>query len=247
MKAIIIDDESDAVELLQIRLGQYCPQVQVIAAHTSSTQGVAAIKELKPDLVFLDIEMPQMNGFQVLEAVENLSFALVFVTAYDKFALKAFKYSAIDYLLKPVESQELIRAVHRAEKQDRFVKEQIELLKQQLAQANKPSNDKIALPYQNGVTFVKLKDIVYCESDDNYTKFFLSDGQYYLITKSLKDIQELLEDRGFLRVHRQYIINLDQIKKFYKGEGSYLLMTNNKSIPISRMHKEKLIEQFGWL
>ncbi len=247
MKAIIIDDESDAVELLQIRLGQYCPQVQVIAAHTSSIQGVAAIKELKPDLVFLDIEMPQMNGFQVLEAVENLSFALVFVTAYDKFALKAFKYSAIDYLLKPVESQELIRAVHRAEKQERFVKEQIELLKQQLAQANKPSNDKIALPYQNGVTFVKLKDIVYCESDDNYTKFFLIDGQHYLITKSLKDIQELLEDRGFLRVHRQYIINLDQIKKFYKGEGSYLLMTNNKSIPISRMHKEKLIEQFGWL
>ncbi len=247
MKAIIIDDELDAVELLQIRLGQFCPQVQVVAAHTSSVEGVAAIKELKPDLVFLDIEMPQMNGFQVLEAVEDVAFTLVFVTAYDKFALKAFKYSAIDYLLKPIESQELVKAVHKAEKQERFVKEQIDLLKQQLAHANKPISDKIALPYQNGVTFVKLQDIVYCESDDSYTKFFLNDGQHYLITKSLKDIQELLEDRGFLRVHRQYIINLDQIKKFYKGEGSYIIMNNNVSIPISRMYKDKFIEQFGWL
>ncbi len=247
MKAIIIDDEPDAVELLVFRLKASCPQVQIVAACTSSIKGVAAIRELKPDLVFLDIEMPQMNGFQVLEAVEDLSFALVFVTAYDKFALKAFKYSAIDYLLKPVETQELIQAVYRAEKQDRILKEQVDLLKQQLMSSNKPITDKIALPYQNGVTFVKLQDVIYCESDDNYTRFFLTNGQYYLVTKPLKDIQDLLEDRGFLRVHRQYVINLGHIKKFFKGEGSYLIMSNEQSIPISRTHKDRFVEQFGWL
>jgi two-component system, LytTR family, response regulator len=247
MKAIIIDDEPNAVDLLQIRLTQYCPQVQVVAACTSSVKGVEAIRLHKPDVVFLDIEMPQMNGFQVLEAVEDMHFALVFVTAYDKFALKAFKYSAIDYLLKPIEIQELLRAVSRVEKQQHTFKEQIDLLKQQLLNTHKPLTDKIALPYQNGVTFVSLKDVIYCESDDSYTKFFLNDGQHYLVTKSLKEIQELLEDRGFLRIHRQYLINLDHIKKFYKGEGSYIIMSNNQSIPVSRLHKERLSEQFGWL
>jgi two-component system, LytTR family, response regulator len=247
MKAIIIDDEPNAVELLEFRLRQHCPNIEVVAACTSSVKGVAAIRQYGPDLVFLDIEMPQLNGFQVLEAVEDIAFALVFVTAYDKFALKAFSYSAIDYLLKPVETQELIRAVARAEKQQHILKEQVQLLKQQLMHSSKPMSDKIALPYQNGVTFAKLTDVIYCEADDSYTKFFLTDGQHYLITKSLKEIQDLLEDRGFMRIHRQFIINLDHIKKFYKGEGSYIIMSNNVSIPVSRLQKDRLMDQFGWL
>ena len=247
MRAIIIDDEPDAVELLAIRLTQKCPQVDVVATCTSSVKGVAAIIELRPDVVFLDIEMPQMNGFQVLEAVEGIPFALVFVTAYDKFALKAFRYSAIDYLLKPIDSNELMQAISKIEKQKQTSKEQVSHLRNLYSNNSKVFPDKIALPYQNGVTFVSLKDVIYCESDDSYTKFFLNDGQHYLVTKSLKEIQELLEDRGFLRIHRQYLINLDHIKKFYKGEGSYIIMSNNQSIPVSRLHKERLSEQFGWL
>jgi two-component system LytT family response regulator len=247
MRAIIIDDEPDAVELLAIRLTQKCPQVDVVATCTSSVKGVAAIIELRPDVVFLDIEMPQMNGFQVLEAVEGIPFALVFVTAYDKFALKAFRYSAIDYLLKPIDSNELIQAISKIEKQKQTSKEQVSHLRNLYSNNSKVFPDKIALPYQNGVTFVSLKDVIYCESDDSYTKFFLNDGQHYLVTKSLKEIQELLEDRGFLRIHRQYLINLDHIKKFYKGEGSYIIMSNNQSIPVSRLHKDRLSEQFGWL
>jgi len=116
-----------------------------------------------------------------------------------------------------------------------------------MGQTGKPLPGKIALPYQNGVTFVELKDVIYCESDSSYTTFHLTDGQHYLVTKPMRDIQELLEERGFLRIHRQYNIDLDHIKKFFKGEGSYLVLTNGQSIPVSRQHRDRLIEQFGWL
>lgn len=247
VRAILIDDEPNAVGLLALRLSQHCPQVDVVASCTNSHKAVQAILDHRPDLVFLDIEMPQMNGFQLLEAVAGVSFSLVFVTAYDKFALKAFRYSAVDYLLKPIDTQELIQAVHRVEKQHKTAPEQIDHLKSQLGTHGKNLPDRIALPYQNGVAFVDMKDILYCESDDNYTKFHLGDGQYHLVTKSLREIQELLEERDFLRVHRQYLINLNHIKKFVKGEGSYVVMSNLQSIPVSRAQKDRLMERFGWL
>lgn len=247
LRTIIIDDEPNAVGLLALRLLQHCPQIDVVASCTSSHKGVQAILEHRPDLVFLDIEMPQMNGFEVLEAVSGVSFSLVFVTAYDKFALKAFRYSAVDYLLKPIDTQELVQAVQRVENSRKTAPEQIQHLKGQLSNGGKSLPDRIALPYQNGVAFVNLTDILYCESDDNYTKFYLADGQHYLATKPLRDIQELLEERDFLRVHRQYLINLSHIKKFVKGEGNYVVMTNGQSIPVSRTQKDRLMERFGWL
>ncbi len=249
LHAILIDDEPNAVGLLALRLAQHCPQVTVVATCTNSQKGVQAILDHRPDLVFLDIEMPQLNGFQVLEAVAGVPFSLVFVTAYDKFALKAFRYSAVDYLLKPIDTQELVQAVDRVEKSRQTVPEQIEHLKVQLSQRNAPQPlpDRIALPYQNGVAFVHLNDILYCESDDSYTKFYLLDGQHYLATKSMREIQDLLEERDFLRIHRQYLINLNHIKKFVKGEGSYVIMANQQSIPVSRAQKDRLMERFGWL
>lgn len=246
-RAIIIDDEPNAVGLLTLRLSQHCPQVEVIASCTNSHKGIQAILDHHPDLVFLDIEMPQLNGFQVLEAIGNVTFSLVFVTAYDKFALKAFRYSAVDYLLKPIDTQELIQAVGRVEKKQKVAPEQLEHLRQQLSGTPKPFPNRIALPYQNGIAFVDLKDILYCESDDNYTRFILNDGQQHLVTKSLREIQDLLEERDFLRVHRQYLINLSHIKKFVKGEGSYVVMANQQSIPVSRTQKDRLMERFGWL
>ncbi len=247
IRAILIDDEPNALGLLALRLAQNCPQVEVVASCTKSLQGVQAILDHRADVVFLDIEMPQLNGFQVLEAVSGVSFSLVFVTAYDKFALKAFRYSAVDYLLKPIDTQELIQAVARVEKDRKMHPEQLEHLKQQFSSPGKPFPDRIALPYQNGVAFVEMKDIVYCEADNNHTKFHLLDGQFHLATKSLRDIQELLEERGFLRVHRQFLINLDHIRKFVKGEGNYLVMSNRQTIPVSRMQKDRLLEKFGWL
>lgn len=247
LHAIIIDDEPNAVGLLSLRLSQCCPHIDVVATCTNSQKGVEAIRAHRPDLVFLDIEMPQMNGFEVLQAVAGIPFSLVFVTAYDKFALKAFRYSAVDYLLKPIDTQELIQAVERVEKSQKTAPEQIDHLRGQLVSTTKTLPDRIALPYQNGVAFVNLGDILYCESDDNYTKFYLADGQQYMATKPLRDIQELLEERDFLRVHRQYLINLNQIKKFVKGEGNYVVMANGQSIPVSRTQKDRLMERFGWL
>lgn len=171
MKAIIIDDEPDCVKLLSLQIKMYCPQVQVIAACTSSTEGLLKIKELHPDIVFMDIEMPVMNGFQLLEQLDPINFSLVFVTAYDQFAVKAFRFNALDYLLKPIDGKDLKKAVEKAmlQKPD---PQQLRLLKQQLTAGEKYQPDKIALPYQNGVTFTEIKNVLYCEADNNYTRFF---------------------------------------------------------------------------
>ncbi|MBC6112665.1 LytR/AlgR family response regulator transcription factor [Pedobacter fastidiosus] len=247
LKAIIIDDEPDCVKLLALQLKMYCKQVDVIGEYTHSEDGLLGIKELQPDLVFLDIEMPMMNGFQLLEKLGDINFSLVFVTAYDQFAVKAFRFSALDYLLKPIAGNDLTTAVKKAEARKWPEKQQLEILKQQLKGDEKIWPEKIALPFQNGVTFVELKQLIYCKSDNNYTHFYLADNQQYTVAKTLGDIQEILEERNFLRVHRQYLINLDHIKKYVRGEGNYLILSNGQSIPVARNQKERLIEKFGWL
>lgn len=246
LKAIIIDDEPDCVKLLALQLKMYCPQVQVIADCITSTEGLVKIKELEPDIVFMDIEMPIMNGFQLLEQLDQINFSLVFVTAYDQFAVKAFRFNALDYLLKPIDGKDLTKAVEKAILQ-RPDPQQLRSLKHQLNAGEKHQPDKIALPYQNGVTFTEIKNILYCEAENNYTRFFIIGGQQCMVSKTLGDIQEVLEERNFLRVHRQYLVNLNQIKKYVRGDGNYLIMNNNESIPVARNKKEKLLERFGWL
>ena len=248
MKAIIIDDEPDCVRLMTLQLKMYCPQVEVVAECTSSEEGLKAIRNHAADIVFLDIEMPNINGFQLLEAVGDINFAVVFVTAYDKFAVKAFKFSATDYLLKPTDAKDLQAAIQKVERSKKMDSRQMELLKQYLTPTSAKSfPDKIALPHQDGVVFVELSNILYCEADDNYTRFYLSNGQKHLISKTLRDIQEVLEERNFLRISRQHLINLNQITKFMKGEGSYVIMSDGQSINVARSQKDKLIEKFGWL
>lgn len=247
LKAIIIDDEPDCVKLLSLQLKMYCPQIQVIKECTDSEEGLLKIKELNPDIVFLDIEMPVMNGFQLLEKIGSVQFSLVFVTAYDQFAVKAFRYSALDYLLKPIDGKDLKAAVEKAQLRQWPQPQQLSLLKKQLQDNHTVLPNKIALPYQNGVTFTEIKQVIYCESDNNYTKIHTTDGNVYTVAKTLGDIQDILEERNFVRIHRQYLINLDHIKKYVRGEGNYLIMSNNQSIPVARNQKEKLIERFGWL
>jgi len=247
LKTVIIDDEPDCVKLLALQLKMYCPQVEVVAECNDSTEGLSKITSLLPDLLFLDIEMPLMNGFQLLEKLDQINFSLVFVTAYDQFAVKAFRFSALDYLLKPIDGKDLKAAVEKAEHLRFPEKQQLSLLKQQLNNSEKSFPDKIALPFQNGVTFVEIKNVIYCESDNNYTRFNMIDGHQHTIAKTLGYIQEILEERNFLRVHRQYLINLDHIKKYVRGEGNYLILSNDKNIPVARNQKERLIEKFGWL
>ena len=245
LKAILIDDEPNSVKLLSLQLQEHCPQVEVVAKCTSSTQGLECIQSLKPDIVFLDIEMPIMNGFQLLEKLDEINFCLVFVTAYDAFALKAFRFSALDYLLKPIEKEALKEAVRKAEKQHRVDEKQIDMLKMQIHSGQLPQ--KLAVPYSGGILFIELKEIVFCEADSNYTKIVLASGKSLVLSKTLRDVQEFLQERNFQRVHRQYLINLDHIKEYVRGEGNYIIMSNNVSIPVSRNQKDELLNRFGWL
>jgi two-component system LytT family response regulator len=245
LKAILIDDEPDCVQLLARELAAHCPQVQVVGQATRSEDGLRLIQVVQPDLVFLDIEMPRMNGFQLLEKLGEIPFNLIFVTAYNEFAVKAFRFSALDYLLKPIDSQDLQEAVRKAERRQRVDDRQIASLRSQLH--THQLSDKIAVPYQQGVIFLPVNEIIYCESDSNYTNIIATQNRRYLLTRTLREVQEVLEERNFLRVHRQFVVNLDHIKLFMKGEGTYLVMTNEMSIPVARNQKEKLIQRFGWL
>lgn len=245
LTAIIIDDEIDCVQLLALQLKEHCPGVEVIAQHTTPEEGLQSIRTQNPDMVFLDVEMPRMNGFQLLEQVENVSFSLIFVTAYNEFALKAFRFSAVDYLLKPLNISQLCEAVRKAEKKQPIDQRQLSLLRSQLREGKFPS--KIAVPIQNGVIFVELSDLVYCEADSNYSKLILASGKTYLLSKTLKDVQEVLEERNFLRVHRQYLVNLEHIKMYHKGDGSYLVLTGDISIPVAKNQRDRLVQKFGWL
>jgi len=245
LKAILIDDEPDSIRLLALQLKAHCPQVEIAGQYSSSVEGLQAIRSLKPDLVFLDVEMPEMNGFELLDQLDDIFFSLIFVTAYNEFALKAFRFSALDYLVKPLDTSELQAAVKKAEKHQRIDQEQIELLRSQLQRQQLPQ--KIAVPFHTGVVFVELKDLVYGEAEGNYTRLFLTDGKTYLLSKTLREVQEVLEERNFLRVHRQYLINLDHIKSYHKGDAAYLVMQGDITIPVAKNQKERLVQKFGWL
>ena len=243
LRTIIIDDEPDSVKLLQLQLSQHCPHVELVGMYTSSVKALQNIEALKPDLLFLDIEMPVMNGFEMLEKILHLNFSIVFVTAYNQFALKAFRFNALDFLVKPIDSKELTEAVAKAEKHIKPTASQLMMLQKQLR--GEPVT-KIAIPAQHGVTFIDLNEIVYSEASNNYSKLVLTDGRHFLISKTLKDVQEVLEEEHFLRVHRQYIINLNHVKQFNRNEG-ILTMTNGENIPVARNQKERLVEKYRWL
>lgn len=237
MKAILIDDEVRCTGSLQIQLRDNCPEVEIKAICNSATDGLKAIRQFQPDLVFLDIEMPKMNGFQLLDALQDLHFTIIFTTAYDKFAIKAFKYSALDYLLKPIDDDELKEAVQKAKTHQLPLQSHLGLLEQQLKSPSK-TPEKIAISYQDGYAFVNPKDIIYCEADNNYTKFHLSNAPVMISSKNLKDVEELLEDLSFFRIHKQYLVNMNQIKKYVKHDGPYVVMSNGVDLTIARNRKD---------
>ncbi len=245
LKALLIDDEPDCLRLLELQLSEQCPQIEIVGQFTSSMEGLHAIRALNPDVVFLDVEMPEMDGFALLGQLGEISFSLIFITAYNEFAIKAFRYSALDYLLKPLDTHELQEAVAKAEKRQRIDQRQIQMLQSQWQGGQHPQ--KIAVPSRNGVTFIELKDLAYCEADSNYTKLFTNAGKSHLLSKTLREVQQVLEERNFLRVHRHYLINLDHIKSYHKGEAAYLEMEGGTIVPVAKSQKQRLEQKFGWL
>ena len=245
IRCVLIDDESNSLEMMEWLLKTYCPQVKIEAMCQAATEGITAINQFKPDVVFLDIEMPHMNGFDMLEQFDKLSFDVVFCTAYDQFAIKAFKYSALNYLLKPVDPEDLKDTIKRIEeKQTTPGKEQIDLLLQNLRQTPKPGLQRIALTTNDGLLFVSTGDILYCEAESNYTSVVLNNKKI-LVSKTLKEIDEALAGAEFYRIHHSFLVNLNHIQKYVRGDGGYVMMIDGKAVSISRSKRQEFMEMFS--
>jgi two-component system LytT family response regulator len=226
-------------------LKEYCPDVQLMEQCSDAQRGLEAIEKFKPDLVFLDIEMPHMNGFEMLEQFSEITFAVVFTTGYDQYAIKAFKFSALDYLLKPVEPKELIAAVHKIQIQKKLPEaEQFQML---MSKINNKENifPKIPVPTSDGYELIPVEQVLLCEADDNYTYFTLKNKKKIIACRMLKEVEEQLENFiFFVRVHHSYIVNIKEVTKYVRGEGGYVIMSDGSTVNVSRSRKETLLKWF---
>lgn len=238
LKAIIVDDEGKARRILENFLIEYCPQIQIVAIAEDVPHAVKAIQKLKPDVVFLDIEMPGYNGFQLLDFFEEIDFEIIFTTAYSEFALRAFQVSAIDYLLKPIQIDQLIAAVQKLEKihGNSFIRERMETLQKNLEEYK---IKKIVIPLSEGSLFVELNDIVFLKAEGSYANIFFKDGNRVIVSKNLKDYEDQLTmEEGFFRTHRSFLINTNYIIHI-SSDGSEATMANHSIINISRDRKQE--------
>jgi two-component system LytT family response regulator len=243
IKAVIVEDEPLVAELLANLLRIHCPQVELLAGFRDPRQALEHIPLLKPGLVFLDVEMPHMNGFELLEKLGPLSFEVIFTTGYDQYAIRAIRFSALDYLMKPIDPLELVAAVKKYEsKTTQALPQQFDILFAKLHQKQQPS-DRIAIPTLDGLQIIPVNNIIYCSSSSNYTIFTLQEKQKLTVSRTLKDIEEMLAEHHFLRVHHSYLVNLDHVKKYIRGEGGSLLMSDGSSVDVSRARKDTLLEK----
>ncbi len=245
IKALIIDDEQHCVDSLKTDLAKYCSNVEVCAALTSAKEGVLAIKKLKPRLVFLDVEMPWMNGFELLEMFDQIDFCIIFTTAYDKFAAKAFRISAVDYLLKPVDPNDLQIAVKKAGEKI-LASEGAMNIQNLLHNIGQPAHQqKIAFPQREGYEFIPGENILYCHAEGAYTNIFLTNGKKFLVSKALGDIEEMLPSEIFIRIHHSTIVNMNAVTHYIKTDGGYVVINTNEKLMVSKARKEVLLEKLG--
>ncbi|MGG9962859.1 LytR/AlgR family response regulator transcription factor [Ferruginibacter sp. SUN106] len=247
IKAILIDDEANSLSSLKEKLLAHCAQIKIIACCDNAAKGIEAIDSLHPDIVFLDIEMPVMNGFVMLQQLTYKNFELIFTTAYDHYAIKAIRYSALDYLVKPIEIEDLKTAVNRAEGRRNFSypNPQIELLVEQIL-SKKNTFNRIAIPTMEGLRFMKLQDIIYLEASGNYTHIFSNDKKKYIVSRTLKDFEDILPAEIFLRIHNSYVINKNFAEKYIRGEGGQVVLSNGTSLEISKRKKSEFLKAIGY-
>ena len=248
IKSIIIDDELDSIETLQWKLENYCPNVSIVKSFSNPVDGLSYLKENAIDLLFLDIEMPKLNGFDVLQELPQINFDVIFTTAYDDFGIQAIKFSALDYLLKPVQVNELQAAIQKhLEKNSNngFNQKQIDLLFKniKLEQSGKPG--LIALATKESIEFVQPDEIIACASDSNYTMVHFEDGRKKLIARTLKDFDLMLSEYHFFRPHHSFLVNLRQVKEYIRTDGGYLIMRNKMKIPVSKSKREAFLKMLG--
>jgi two-component system LytT family response regulator len=243
MRAILIDDEPDSLESLSAELHTYCPEVEIVASFSDPRKAVDVIRDSSPDLVFLDIEMPHLNAFELLQQLEPIRFDVIFVTAYDEYAVRAFEFNAVDYLLKPVMKSKLMQAVQKVSDKNSHTlhPKKLEALIHNMQMHTRPEMNSIALPTSDGFDFVSVDEIRFLQSDDNYTWVHLVSNQKYLVTRTLKEVAAMVNLPRFFRAHQSYCVNLNHVKKYVRGAGGYLVMKDGTQIPVSRANKEALM------
>lgn len=245
ISTVIVDDEYESRQILHKFLVKYCPDIKVVAEASSIAEAIVVIKETIPELVFLDINMPKENGFQLFNRLPDTDFYTVFVTAYDTYALQAFRHHVLDYLLKPIDIDQLIITVDRI-KQLRDHKQKANQLKGFFEIFKRPPEiPKIALPVTEGFIYVQTTDIVRCEASSNYTQIFLAEGKKVIVSKTLAVYEELLRDHGFARVHHQHLINLKYVEKYVRGRGGLVIMSDKKEVQVSSRKKEEFLKLVG--
>jgi two-component system, LytTR family, response regulator len=248
ISAVLIDDEPKNNAILEKMLAGFCPEVMIAGKADNSREGIDIIRKVKPDLVFLDIEMPYGNAFDLLDRLKPFTFDVIFVTAFDNYTLKAFKYSALDYLLKPVDIEELKAAVERViekRKLQQFDFRQVELL---LSTIKNPRNniEKIALPSSQGLVFQNIQDIVRCEAQRGYTYIYVKSGQKIVSGRNIKEFEDMLPESLFFRIHNSHLVNLNFVSKYLKGRGGNIEMTDGTVLEVATRRKDELLARFGY-
>lgn len=240
ISAVIIDDEQNNIDNLEILLEQYCPQLTIVGKALNAEDGESIILQHEPDIVFLDIQMPEKNGFAMLQSLKMHNFELIFVTAFDQYGIQAVKFSALDYLLKPINIEELKTAVHKAiyRSSEKKQNKKLENLLQVLEHEQQKNLHRIALTSAKETRFIRTQDIIRCESSNNYTTFFLFGREKIMTSKPIFEYEEILVNYGFIRCHQSHLVNKKHIKSWVKEEGGFLLLDDNTQVPISRQKKE---------
>jgi two-component system LytT family response regulator len=239
LKTIVIDDERDAVDFIISIIGEFCPGLEVVGKAYDIMEGVQRITDLKPDLVFLDVEMPHGTGFDLLTNFPEKNFDVIFITAFNHYAIKAIKFSAVDYILKPINISEFIEAVHKViQKRSDSLSRGSDNIKVLLENLKTGLPSRLAIPTSEGMEYINPKEIIRIEADRAYSWFYITGNRKMLVSKNLKEFQDLLSDRYFFRPHNSHLINLKYVKKFVRKEGGFIEMTDGSEIPVSRTRKE---------
>jgi len=242
-RTILIDDETNTREALRGLLQHYCPSVTIIGEAASAEEGLKLLRAQTPDLLFLDVEMPLGSGFDLLDLLGQASFDIIFTTAHDRYALRAIKFCALDYLLKPIGVAELREAVAKAQRQQAPVAAQLLTFRDNLRERHGPAG-KVVLPSMQGFEVVELARVVRCQADDNYTLFVLEGKEKILVSRTLKEYEELFADSGFIRIHQSHLINAAHVKRYIKGSGGYVQLSDDSIIEVSRRKKDELMKRF---
>lgn len=246
IKALIIDDEEVAVNLLRLMINRHVPEITELKTEIESLKAIKLIPEYKPDIVFLDIEMPFLNGFEMLKALPEITFDIVFTTAYDKYAVQAIKFSALDYLLKPIDATELRETYRRFLKKSKESENKDAIVRNLLAnlQEKNKTNHKLALPTQKGIEFFLPQDIIRCEGMSNYTKFYFSNHTCITTSQTIKEYEEILLPHQFIRIHKSHLINAKYVKGF-NAQSSNIILHDGSQVEVSRRRKKEALEELG--